>query len=103
MTLGSPQRDRTGHVTNAVLVMHGTGGSTAQFLGDNFAGVLFSPGGLLDAAKYYIIIPDAIGHGESSKPSDGPHARFRTTAITTWSRCSTRSSPMRCTSIICAS
>jgi len=76
VTLGSPHHDRAGRVVNAVLVMHGTGGSTKQFLGDNFAGVLFAPGGLLDAAQYYIIIPDAIGHGESSKPSDGLHAKF---------------------------
>src|ERR1051325_8835460 len=60
----------------AVLVMHGTGGSHAQFLNDHFAGVLFAPGGLLDASKYFIIIPDALGHGRSSKPSDGLHARF---------------------------
>jgi homoserine O-acetyltransferase len=76
VTVGSPRRDRAGHVTNAVLVMHGTGGAATQFLRDEFAGILFAPGGLLDAAKYFIIIPDAIGHGESSKPSDGLHAKF---------------------------
>jgi homoserine O-acetyltransferase len=75
-TLGTPQRDDAGHVRNAVLVMHGTGGSLQQFLNDHFAGVLFAPGGLLDAARYFIILPDDIGHGHSSKPSDGLHARF---------------------------
>ena len=76
VTIGTPARDAAGHVTNAVLIMHGTGGTTKQFLGDGFAGVLFSPGGILDAAKYFIIIPDGIGHGDSSKPSDGLHAKF---------------------------
>lgn len=56
---------------NAVLILHGTGGSSKQFLGDNFAGVLFAPGGVLDANKYFIVIPDNVGHGRSSKPSDG--------------------------------
>lgn len=75
-TLGEPQKDVSGVVRNAVLILHGTGGSGAQFLSDNFAGVLFAPGGLLDAAHYYIILPDDIGHGGSSKPSDGLRARF---------------------------
>ncbi len=61
---------------NAVLIMHGTGGSGNGFLTANFAGQLFAPGQLLDAAKYYIILPDAIGHGKSSKPSDGMRMRF---------------------------
>src|SRR5260221_8047712 len=61
---------------NTVLVLHGTGGSSKQFLSANFAGVLFAPGGLLDAGKYFIVIPDNIGHGASSKPSDGLHVRF---------------------------
>jgi homoserine O-acetyltransferase/O-succinyltransferase len=60
----------------AVLVLHGTTGSGAQFLGETFAGELFGPGQLLDAAKHFIILPDGIGHGGSSKPSDGLHARF---------------------------
>ncbi len=76
VTLGTIHRDRSGHVDNAVLVMHGTGGDTKQFLNDRYAGVLFASGGLLDAAKYFIVITDAIGHGGSSKPSDGLHARF---------------------------
>jgi len=75
-TFGSPRRDPAGVVRNAVLLMHGTTGSGKQFLSENFAGVLFGPGQLLDAAKYYIVIPDGIGHGESTKPSDGLHARF---------------------------
>jgi homoserine O-acetyltransferase/O-succinyltransferase len=75
-TLGTPRRDGTGVVRNAVLVMHGTGGSGGGFISDQFAGVLFKPGQLLDPAKYFIILPDGIGHGQSSKPSDGLHARF---------------------------
>jgi homoserine O-acetyltransferase len=75
-TLGTPQRDAQGRVTNAVLIMHGTGGDGHQFIRPIFSGVLFVPGGLLDIAKYFIILPDDIGHGKSSKPSDGLHARF---------------------------
>ncbi len=75
-TLGAPARDARGRVTNAVLIMHGTGGTGAQFLTDNFAGELFGPGQLLDAATHFIILPDNIGHGKSSKPSDGLHAKF---------------------------
>lgn len=75
-TLGKPQRDSHGVVTNAVLITHGTGGTGAQFLRPDFAGELFGAGGLLDAARYYIILTDGIGHGQSSKPSDGLHARF---------------------------
>jgi homoserine O-acetyltransferase len=75
-TLGTPQRDSRGVVTNAVLITHGTGGTGAQFLRPDFAGELFGPKGLLDAQRYYIILTDGIGHGQSSKPSDGLHARF---------------------------
>jgi homoserine O-acetyltransferase/O-succinyltransferase len=75
-TLGTPQKDSSGKVRNAVLILHGTGGSGRQFLTPNFGGVLFGPGQLLDATKYFIILPDNIGHGESSKPSDGLHMRF---------------------------
>lgn len=67
---------RTEHGTNAVLVLHGTGGSLQQFLNDRFAGVLFAPGGVLDASRYFIVIPDNVGHGKSSKPSDGLRAKF---------------------------
>ena len=75
-TLGAPRRDAAGHVVNAVMILHGTGGTGAQFLAPQFAGVLFAPGGLLDPARWYVILPDGIGHGGSSKPSDGLHARF---------------------------
>ena len=75
-TLGTPRKDAAGIVRNAVLIMHGTTGSGAQFLADSFAGELFGPGQLLDAAQYFIILPDDIGHGASSKPSDGLRARF---------------------------
>jgi homoserine O-acetyltransferase/O-succinyltransferase len=75
-TLGKPARDAAGRVTNAVILLHGTGGSGAQFLQPQFAGELFGAGQLLDTAKYYIILPDGIGHGKSSKPSDGLHAKF---------------------------
>ena len=75
-TLGQPRRDASGHIVNAVMVLHGTGGDGSNFLREVFAGVLFVPGGLLDASRYYIILPDGIGHGGSSKPSDGLHARF---------------------------
>ncbi|MHB8286233.1 MAG: alpha/beta fold hydrolase [Caulobacteraceae bacterium] len=76
MTLGQPRRDATGRISNAVLILHGTGGDGHQFLRPQFADVLFKPGGLLDPARYYIILPDDIGHGKSSKPSDGLHAHF---------------------------
>jgi homoserine O-acetyltransferase len=75
-TLGKPVRDAAGHTTNAVLILHGTGGTGQQFFQPQFAGVLFGPGQLLDAARYFIILPDGIGHGKSSKPSDGMHAHF---------------------------
>jgi homoserine O-acetyltransferase len=75
-TLGKPMKDASGHTTNAVLVLHGTGGSGSGLLRPIFAGVLFGSGQLLDATKYFIILPDNIGHGKSSKPSDGLHARF---------------------------
>jgi homoserine O-acetyltransferase len=75
-TLGKPQRDAQGVVRNAVLITHGTGGTGAQFLRPEFAGELFGAGGALDAARYYIILTDGIGHGQSSKPSDGLRARF---------------------------
>jgi len=75
-TFGTPLKDSSGRTTNAVLILHGTSGSGRQFLRPIFADVLFKPGQLLDASKYFLIIPDNIGHGKSSKPSDGMHARF---------------------------
>ena len=75
-TLGKPERDAQGRIKNAVLILHGTGGSGQQFLVAQFAGELYGPGQLLDINKYFIILPDGIGHGKSSKPSDGMHAHF---------------------------
>lgn len=75
-TVGTPVKDAAGNVQNAVLIMHGTTGSGRGFLSNQFAGGLFGPGQLLDATKYYIILPDAVGHGRSSKPSDGMRMRF---------------------------
>jgi len=75
-TFGAPVRDANGRVNNAVLLLHGTSGSGVQFLAPQFSGVLFGPGQLLDITRYYIILPDNLGHGKSSKPSDGMHAQF---------------------------
>ena len=77
-TMGTPQRDAAGHVTNAVLVLHGTNRAGSVFLVPSFAGVLFGPGQLLDTSKYYVILPDQFGGGlgKSTKPSDGLRAKF---------------------------
>ncbi|OGX82953.1 alpha/beta fold hydrolase [Hymenobacter glacialis] len=75
-TVGQPRKDKAGKVVNAVLIMHGTTGSGQAFLSELFANHLFGPGQLLDAAKYYLILPDAIGHGKSSKPSNGLRMQF---------------------------
>jgi homoserine O-acetyltransferase/O-succinyltransferase len=75
-TLGTPASDAQGVVRNAIIIMHGTGGSGASFMRPEFAGELFGAGGLLDASRYYIILPDGIGHGHSSKPSDGLRGHF---------------------------
>ena len=75
-TLGAPRKDARGMVRNAVMILHGTGGSGRGFLSNGYAGQLFGHGQLFDSSKYYIILPDNIGHGGSSKPSDGLHARF---------------------------
>ena len=74
-TLGSPYRDKDGIVRNAVLILHGTTGSSSQFLREEFANALFGKGQLLDATRYFLIIPDNIGHGQTSKPSDGLRAK----------------------------
>jgi len=76
IALGTPQRDTKGTVRNAVLILHGTTGSGSGFMSRTFAGELFGPGELLDTTRYYVILPDGIGHGRSSKPSDGMHAHF---------------------------
>ena len=76
-TLGKPEKDAQGKTTNAVLIIHGTTGSGAQFVPrPEFADELFGKGQPLDATKFFIILPDGIGHGKSSKPSDGMHAKF---------------------------
>jgi homoserine O-acetyltransferase/O-succinyltransferase len=75
-TMGKPEADPQGRTRNAVLILHGTGGAGSQFLADTFAGQLFGPGQPLDAEKYFIVLPDGIGHGRSSKPSDGLRAKF---------------------------
>ena len=75
-TLGQPLRDASGRVSNAVLILHGTGGRGANFLREDWMAELFGPGQPLDAARYFVVLPDSIGHGASSKPSDGLHARF---------------------------
>ena len=75
-TLGKPEKDAQGKTTNAVLIMHGTTGSGAQFIRPEFAGELFGKDQPLDATKFFIVLPDGIGHGKSSKPSDGMHTKF---------------------------
>jgi len=75
-TNGTPQRDAAGIVRNAVLLLHGTSGTSANFLDANFAGRLFEQGQLLDGNTHFIILPDAIGTGKSTKPSDGMRMSF---------------------------
>ena len=75
-TLGTPRKDARGVVRNAVMVLHGTGGSGRSFMSSGYAGELFGPDKLLDSSKYFIVLPDGIGHGGSSKPSDGLRAKF---------------------------
>jgi homoserine O-acetyltransferase/O-succinyltransferase len=76
LTLGTPHRDPAGHTDNAVLLLHGTGGDAHSLLNPVFSDVLFGPGQALDITRFYIILPDDIGHGESSKPSDGLRMNF---------------------------
>lgn len=81
ITLGTPHRDAAGHIDNAVLILHGTSGTARNWLVPEFAGEMFAPGKPLDAARYYVILPDGIGRGGSAKPSDGllmrfPHYRY---------------------------
>jgi homoserine O-acetyltransferase/O-succinyltransferase len=76
LTLGNPHRNAAGLTDNAVLLLHGTGGDAHSLLNPVFSDVLFGPGAPLDIHKYFLILPDDIGHGESSKPSDGLHAHF---------------------------
>jgi homoserine O-acetyltransferase len=74
--LGKPQNDAAGKTTNAVLITHGTTGTGAQFIRPEFAGELFGAGQPLDTTKFFIVLPDGIGHGKSSRPSEGMHAKF---------------------------
>ena len=76
LTLGTPHRNAARHVDNAVLLLHGTGGDAHSLFNPIFSTVLFGPGQPLDITKYYLIFPDDIGHGDSSKPSDGLHMKF---------------------------
>jgi homoserine O-acetyltransferase/O-succinyltransferase len=76
ITLGTPHRNSAGHTDNAVLLLHGTGGNAHSLMNPVFSNVLFGPGQPLDISKYFLILPDDIGHGQSSKPSDGLHAHF---------------------------
>jgi homoserine O-acetyltransferase/O-succinyltransferase len=75
-TLGSPHRNAAGVIDNAVMVLHGTGGDGKQFLRPQFADELYGPGQALDIRRYWVVLPDNIGHGKSSKPSDGLRMRF---------------------------
>jgi homoserine O-acetyltransferase len=75
-TLGKPHRNSAGEIDNAVMILHGTGGSGKQFLRPQFADELYGPGQPLDIGRYWIILPDNIGHGQSSKPSDGLKMKF---------------------------
>ena len=75
-TLGQPHRNKAGEIENAVMVLHGTGGDGKQFLRPQFADQLYGPGQPLDIRRYYVILPDNVGHGKSSKPSDGLRMHF---------------------------
>src|SRR5438105_3243810 len=75
-TLGQPHRNAAGVIDNAVMVLHGTGGDGKQFLRPQFADALYGPGEPLDIRKYWVVLPDNVGHGKSSKPSDGLRMRF---------------------------
>jgi homoserine O-acetyltransferase len=75
-TIGEPRKDADGVVRNGILILHGTGGSGRGFLSETFGGGLFGQGQLYDANRYFIILPDNIGHGDSSKPSDGLRMQF---------------------------
>jgi homoserine O-acetyltransferase/O-succinyltransferase len=75
-TLGTPHRNAKGEIDNVVLVLHWTGGDSRVLLSPTFTQALFNPGRPLDAKRYYLIFPDSVGHGQSSKPSDGLKAKF---------------------------
>jgi homoserine O-acetyltransferase len=75
-TLGTPRRDGKGHVTNAIMLLHGTGGTGKGFTSAAFGNEVYGPGQPFDISRYFILLPDDIGHGQSSKPSDGLKAAF---------------------------
>jgi homoserine O-acetyltransferase/O-succinyltransferase len=75
-TIGTPRKDAQGRISNAVLVLHGSSGDASQVLAPSFTGPLLAAGQPLDAAMHYLIFPDNIGNGGSTKPSDGLRARF---------------------------
>jgi homoserine O-acetyltransferase len=88
VTLGSPKRNATGDIVNGVLLLHGTSGTSKNWLQPTLANELFAPGAPLDAQRYFIVIPDGIGRGDSSKPSDGlrmtfPHYRYADMVVAT--------------------
>jgi hypothetical protein len=76
LTLGTPRRDVSDVIANGVLLLHGTAGSAADFAQAAFFDALYGAGEPLDLGRYFLVIPDAIGAGDSSKPSDGLGARF---------------------------
>lgn len=76
LTLGTLHRDAQGHADNVVLLLHGTGGDAHSLLAPQFSTVLFGPGQPLDITRYFLVLPDDIGHGQSSKPSDGLRMHF---------------------------
>ena len=76
LTLGTPRRDASGAITNGVLLLHGTAGSAADLVQANFFDALYGAGEPLDLSRYFLVIPDVIGAGDSSKPSDGLHTHF---------------------------
>jgi homoserine O-acetyltransferase len=76
LTFGKPRRDANGAITNAVLLLHGTAGSATDLVQAGFFDSLYGAGEPLDLSRYFLVIPDAIGAGDSSKPSDGLHAHF---------------------------
>jgi homoserine O-acetyltransferase len=75
-TIGTPRFDKSGRAENVVLILHGTTGNGSNFLRNEFAGELFNAGQPLDVSRYYLVLPDNIGHGQSSRPSEGLHAKF---------------------------
>jgi homoserine O-acetyltransferase len=76
VTLCTPRRNSSGEIDNAVLLLHSTGSDTTEFFESSFTGPLYGANQSLDLTKFYLVIPDAIGHGKSSKPSDGLRSHF---------------------------